>query len=87
MVEDYQKALEQNFAYGYECYVFKHGIRGDQPRIPDGMPDYIDPFPVEFFVNPGCPPPPTSVEGKALEVHTVEKVKDPAEGVVVEEQG
>ena len=56
MVEDYQKALEQIFAYGYGCYVFKHGIRGDQPRIPDGMPDSVDPLPPEFFANLGCPP-------------------------------
>ena len=31
MEEDYQKALELIFAYGYECYVFKHNIYGDQP--------------------------------------------------------
>ena len=30
MVEDYQKALEQIFVYGYECYVFKHVICGDR---------------------------------------------------------
>ena len=49
MVEDYQKALEKIFTYGYGCYVFKHGIRGDGPRIPDDMPDSSDPFPLEFF--------------------------------------
>ena len=35
--EDYQKALEHIFGYGYGCCAFKHNIYGDQPRIPDGM--------------------------------------------------
>ena len=29
MEEDYQKALELIFAYGYECCAFKHNICGD----------------------------------------------------------
>ena len=40
MVEDYQKTLEQIFAYSYGCYVFKYGIHGDQPRQ-----DSADPLP------------------------------------------
>ena len=35
--KDYQKSLEQIFAYGYECCAFKHSIHGDLPGIPDGM--------------------------------------------------
>ena len=54
MVEDYQKALEQIFAYGYGCCAFKHGIGGDQPRISDGMPHSADPLPPKFFANLGC---------------------------------
>ena len=69
MVEDYQRALEQIFVYGYGCCAFKHGIRGDWPRIPDGMPDSTDPLPLEFFANLGCPLAPTVVESKAIEVH------------------
>ena len=30
MTEDYQKALELIFAYGYECYAFKHSIYEDR---------------------------------------------------------
>ena len=37
--EDYQKALELVFAYGYGCCVFKHNICGDHPKVPDGMLD------------------------------------------------
>ena len=33
MEEDYQKALEVIFSYGYGCYVFKHNIYGDQPEM------------------------------------------------------
>ena len=56
MEEEYQKALEVIFAYGYECCVFKHNICGDCPKVLEGMPDSANPLPPEFFVNPGCPP-------------------------------
>ena len=36
--EDYQKALEVIFAYGYGCCMFKHNICGSQPKVPNGMP-------------------------------------------------
>ena len=55
MEEEYQKALESIFAYGYGSYAFKHSICGDQPRISDSMPDSTNPLPPEFFVNPRCP--------------------------------
>ena len=55
MEEDYRKALEPIFAYGYGCCAFKHNIRGDQPEVPDGMPDSFDPLPLEFFTNPRFP--------------------------------
>ena len=32
MEEDYQKALELIFAYGYGCCMFKHNIYDDQPE-------------------------------------------------------
>ena len=44
MEEDYQKALELIFAYGYECCMFKHNICGDKLEVPDSMPDSSDPF-------------------------------------------
>ena len=43
--EDYQKALEQIFTYGYGCCVFKHIIYGGLPGIPDGMPNSANPLP------------------------------------------
>ena len=77
MEEDYQKALEQIFVYGYGCCVFKHSICGDQPEISDGMPDSINSIPPKFFVNPRCPPASTIVEVKAAEVDLGEAAKDP----------
>ena len=56
MEEEYQKALEVIFSYGYGCCVFKHNIYGDHLKVPDGMPDSADPLPLEFFVNPRLPP-------------------------------
>ena len=50
MEEDYQKALELIFAYGYRCCVFKHNICGDQPKVPDGMPDSSSPTPSTCFL-------------------------------------
>ena len=41
MEEEYQKALEVIFAYGYRCCVFKHNICGDHPEVPNGIPDSV----------------------------------------------
>ena len=87
MVEDYQKDMEQIFSYSYSCCVFKHGICGDRPRIPDGMPDFADLLPPEFFENMGCPPTLLTDEAKVAKVHPVETMKGPMEGAVAEEQG
>ena len=87
MGEDYHKALEQIFSYGYRSYAFKHNIYGDQPGIPDGMPDSTDPLPQEFFANLGCPSVLIATKTKAIEVHLGEAVKDSVEDTVVEEQG
>ena len=57
MEEDYQKALELIFAYGYGCCVFKHNICGDQPEVLNGMPDSSDLLPPKFFANPRFPQP------------------------------
>ena len=54
MEEDYQKAFELIFFYGYRCCMFKHNIRGDQQEVPDGMLDSSDPLHPEFFMNPRC---------------------------------
>ena len=54
MEEEYHKALEEIFAYGYGCCVFKHNICGDHPEVPEGMLDSADALPPEFFVNPDC---------------------------------
>ena len=79
MEEDYQKALEVIFAYSYECCVFKHNIRRDQPKVPDGMPDSFDSFSPEFFVNPMCPLIPMVTKDIAVEAHLSEVTKEPEE--------
>ena len=56
MEEEYLKAIEVIFANGYGCCVFKHNICEDHPEVSDGMPEFADPLPLEFFVNPECLP-------------------------------
>ena len=72
MEEEYQKSLEPIFACGYGCYVFKHNIYGDQPEVPDGMPNSSSPLPLEFFMDPRCPL--TLTPTKAT---TTKKAKEP----------
>ena len=76
MEEDYEKALELILAYGYGRCAFKHSICGDHLENPDGMPDSVDPLHLEFFVNPRCPPTPTTIEVKAVEINLGEAAKD-----------
>ena len=85
MEEDYHKALKQIFAYGYECCAFKHIICGDQPGIPNGMPNSTNPLPPEFFANLGCPSAPTTIGTKVAKVHLGEVAKDPMDDAFVEE--
>ena len=85
MEEDYRKALELIFAYGYGCCAFKHSICDDHPEIPNGMPDSADPLPSKFFVNPRCLSTPTAVEFKATVVDLGKATKDPKEDFVEEE--
>ena len=65
--------------------MFKHGICGDRPRIPDGMPDSANQLSPAFFSNLGCPPTLTQVEAEVAKVHLVEMTKDPVEGAVAKE--
>ena len=86
MEEDYQKALEVIFAYGYGCCVFKHNICGDQLQVSDGMLVSSDPLLPEFFVIPRLPPIPASIEAIVVEVHPGEAAKELEENVVVGDQ-
>ena len=86
MEEDYQKALEVIFAYGYECYVFIHNIYGGHKEVPEGMPDSADPLPSEFFVNHGCLPAQAAVEATATEAPLSEMAREPMEVTTAEDQ-
>ena len=77
MEEDYQKALEVIFSYSYGCCVFKHNICGDQPKVPDGMPDSFDPLSPEFFVSQRCPPVLAATGATVVEEHPSEVAKEP----------
>ena len=55
MEDDYQKALEMIFNYGYRCCVFKHNICGDDLEVSDGMLDSSDLLPPDFFANLSVP--------------------------------
>ena len=57
--------------------MFKHNICGDQPEVPNGMPDSANPLPPEFFVSPRCSLVSTSSEVATTEVHHREVVEDP----------
>ena len=76
MKEDYQKALEVIFAYGYECCVFKHNICGDQPEVPDSMLDSSDLLPPEFLVSPKCSSVLAATRDTTVEVHLSEVAKE-----------
>ena len=80
MEEDYQKALEFIFAYGYGCCVLKHNICGDQLEVPDDMSDSSSLLPIEFFMNSWCPPTPTPTKAtttKAEQSKSAKKAKEP----------
>ena len=86
MEEEYHKALEAIFAYGYECCVFKHNICGDHSEVSEGMLDFVDPLPHEFFVNLGCPHVQAAVEATTTEASLSETAKEPMEVAIVEDQ-
>ena len=86
MEEDYQKALEVIFSYGYGCCVFKHNICGDPPEVPNGMPDSSDPLPPKFFVSHRCPPVQATIEDTTVEEHPSEVAKEPEENASTRDQ-
>ena len=55
MEEDYQRALQMSFSYGYGCYAFKHDIFGDQPEVPDCTPNSPKFLSLECFTSIRCP--------------------------------
>ena len=73
------------FSYRYECCIFKHNICESQLEVPDGMPDSSNPLPLEFFMNPKCPPVPLVTKVAAAEVDPIEPAKDPKENVSIED--
>ena len=77
MEEEYYKALELIFSYGYECCAFKHNIYRGQPEVLDGMPDSSDPLPLEFFMNPKCRPARAPTKATVAEVDQSKAIKEP----------
>ena len=86
MEEEYQKALELIFAYGYGCCVFKHNICGDHLDVPNGMLNSVYRQPPKFFTNSGCPSVQGVVEATVTEVPPNETTKEPMEVVAIEDQ-
>ena len=66
--------------------MFKHNICGDNPEVPDGMPDSSDLISLEFFVNPKCPPALAAIEATTVEVDQSEEAKGPEMSASAEEQ-
>ena len=85
MEDNYQKALEVIFSYSYGCCAFKQNICGDHSEVSDGMPDSFIPLPPEFFVNPRCPPVPTTTEDTTAEAHMSVAAYEPKENIPVED--
>ena len=56
MEAEFDASSDLIFNYGYGCCAFAHDICGRKPMIPAGMLDMSEPLPLEFFVNPRCPP-------------------------------
>ena len=66
---------------------FKHNIYGDRPEVLEGIPDFADPLPPEFFVNPGCPFVEAVSKATTTKVPLNEAAKEPVEIVVAEVYG
>ena len=77
--EEYHKAPEVIFAYGYGCCVFKHNIYGDHLEVPKYMPNSVDPLLLEFFVNPGSLLVQAAAEATATEAPLSKTPKEPME--------
>ena len=86
MEEEYHKAMEVIFSYGYRCCVFKHNICGDRPEVPKGMHDSSDSMLLEVFVNPKCPPVQVVVKATMIEVPLNKAAKEPVEIDATEDQ-
>ena len=56
--------------------MFKHNTCGDQPEVPNGMPNSSDPLSPKFFVNPKCPPVPTATEAMTIEADQSEAARN-----------
>ena len=66
--------------------MLKHNICGDQPEVPDSIPDSSGPLPPKFFVDPRCPPALSATEATAAEVDQSEAAKEPERSTLVGDQ-
>ena len=85
MVEDYHGSLDLIFSYGYGCCDFKNNIYEDRPDISNGMPDFSNPLPLEFFDNPRCPPALTAIKAIDAEVSQGRAARGSEGGIVAKE--
>ena len=60
--------------------MFKHDIRGDQPEVPDCMPDPPGFLSPNFFVGLGCPPVLASFEDAIAGVYRGELAEELGRG-------
>ena len=56
MKAEFDASSDVIFNYGYGCCDFVHDICGSKPMILAGMPNTTELLPLEFFINPRCPP-------------------------------
>ena len=77
LVGEYQRGLEVIFTYGYGCCAFEHNIYGSKPVVPNHKPNTSNLLPPEFFINPRCPPAPTTIKAAAVEADLSKTTKEP----------
>ena len=63
--------------------MFKHNICGDQPEVPDGMPDSASALPLRFFASPRYPPFRASFAVTSVEVHHGDVVEEPERNSII----
>ena len=82
--EAYEEGFDMIFNYGYGYYAFAHNICGNQPEVPDGMPDMSKSLSLEFFINPRWPPSVVLVEAASIDIRPGEATNALERAVIVE---
>ena len=81
MEAEFDVSRDVIFDYGYDCCAFMHNICGSKPMILAGILDTSKPLPLEFFINPRCPPSASSDLPAATTIREEPPAKSPLAAV------